>query len=71
MVFKGGLFMVNFSLIGLCIFGLIIALLALYNMPRDFLTEFEKNCLETIEKRDKELEEEELNRTLRKWLFKK
>lgn len=57
-------------LVMLCIIGAIIALSVLYNMPSAFLKEFERSCHETIEKRDKELEEKEkLNRELKKWLF--
>ena len=53
------------------IIGVIITLYVLYSMPTAFLKEFEKSCHESIEKRNKELEEKEkLNRDLRKWLFK-
>lgn len=41
-----------------------------YNMPNDFLKEFEKSCRAEIKKRDKEFEErEKMNKELKKWLF--
>ena len=58
-------------LIILGIIAFIISLALLYSMPSAFLNEFEKSSLESIKKRDKELEEKEkLNKELRKWLFK-
>lgn len=57
-------------LIVLCIVGLIIAFYCLYSLPGDFLKEFEKSCCESIEKRNKELEDKEkLYKELRKHLF--
>ena len=53
------------------IIAFIISLALLYSMPSAFLKEFEKSCLESIKKRDKELEEKEkINKELRKWLLK-
>ena len=55
------------GLIGVC--GLVVCMFALlmrYNIPIGFLKEFEKKYRESIKTRDKELEEEKLNRELRK-----
>ena len=57
-------------LIILGVIAFIISLTLLYSIPSAFLKEFEKSCHESIKKRDKDLEEEKLNKELRKWFFK-
>lgn len=64
--------MKDILLILISIIIILIALFLIYNGIDSFFKEFERNCYEQIEKRDKELEEEKkLNNSLRKWLFKK
>lgn len=68
---KGDNGMNEVMLVLLGIGGVIISLCVLYSMPSAFLKEFERSCHDAIEKRNKEIEEkEELNKALRKWLFK-
>ena len=49
-----------------CIYGFYL----LYNMPSEIMKNMEREVKECIEKRDKEYEErQELNKVLKKWLF--
>ena len=58
-------------LVILCIVLVIVSLYALYSMRNEFLKVFEEECYNAIKKRDKEYEEqEEFNRSMKKWLFK-
>lgn len=63
--------MKDIFLVILCIVLVIVSLYALYSMRNEFLKGFEEECYNTIKKRDKEYEEqEEFNRSMKKWLFK-
>ena len=55
----------------LILIGFIIVMYVLAVYPTTFLNEFEKSCRETINKKDKELEEtEKFNKELKNLLFK-
>lgn len=63
--------MKDIFLVILCIVLVIVSLYALHSMRNEFLKRFEEECYNAIKKRDKEYEEqEEFNRSMRKWLFK-
>lgn len=58
-------------LVILCIVLVIVSLYTLYSMRNEFLKVLEEECYNAIKKRDKEYEEqEEFNRSMKKWLFK-
>ena len=63
----------NIKLIVLVIVGIIVCiygLYLLYNMPSEIMKNTEREVSEYIKKQDKEYEErQELNKALRKWLF--
>ena len=63
----------DIKLIILTIVGImacIYSLYLLYNMPSEIMKNMEREVKEYIEKHDKEYEErQELNKALRKWLF--
>lgn len=53
------------------IIAIIIGIYLLTDMKKEFLKEFEKSCIESIEKRDKEFEDnKKLNKEFGSWLSK-
>lgn len=54
----------------LCVVTILFGLFTVSTLPTLLLGRFEKSCYDTIEKRDKEIEDKkEINKTIKKLLF--